>query len=138
MKMKWKYPKALTSLQLKYSTFVCIMSHFPHLHHSVTLWLFLDFSRILRISCSSSKQTSFTSKHTGSYWNPTKAILLKYLLFILFTIYLSCKIDIFQKTYKLNWQIVLLNKENFSMKGSCFDFIYWPVFHYSFHTRSFF
>ena len=46
-----------------------ITSHFPHLQHSVTLWLFFDFSRVLGISCSS-KQTSFTSKLTSSYLNP--------------------------------------------------------------------
>ena len=67
----WKYPKASTSPQLKYSTFVCITSHFPYLHHAVTLWLFLDFSRVLGISCSFSKQTSVTSTLIGSYWNPT-------------------------------------------------------------------
>ena len=58
----WKYPKASTSPQLKYPTFVCITSYFPHLHHSVTFWLFLDFSRVLGIFCS----FSFTSKLTGS------------------------------------------------------------------------
>ena len=73
----WKYPKTSTLLQLKYSTFVYITLHFPHLHHSVTLWLFIDFSRVLGIPCSSSKQTLFTSKLTGSYWNTTKAVLLK-------------------------------------------------------------
>ena len=70
-----KYPKASTSPQLIHSTFVSITPHFPHLHHSVTVWLFLDFSRVLRISCSLSKQTSFTPKLTGSYWNFTTATL---------------------------------------------------------------
>ena len=78
----WKCPKDLTSPQIKHSTFVFIAPHFQHLHHLVTLWLFLDFSRVLAISCSSSKQTLFTFKLTGSYWSPTKAILLKSLLFI--------------------------------------------------------
>ena len=63
------------SPQLKYLTFVCITPHFPHLHHSVTLWRVLSFSRVLGISCISSKQTSFTPKLT--YWNPTTDVLLK-------------------------------------------------------------
>ena len=44
--------------------FMCITSHFSLRHHAVMLLLFLDFSRVLGVSCSS-KQTSFTSKLTS-------------------------------------------------------------------------
>ena len=111
----WKYPKASTSPQLKYSTFVWIKSHLQHLHHSVTLWLLLDFSRVLRMSGSSSKQTLFTSKPRGSYWN-----LIKVINCYLFVVKFNYKIDIFQKTYKLNRQIVSLKKYFFQWRGVVF------------------
>ena len=49
----WKYLKASTlcHIQLKYSTFVCIMPHFPHVHHLVMLltfsWFFTGIRDIL-------------------------------------------------------------------------------------------
>ena len=50
--IRWlKVSQTSTSPQLKYSKFVYIMSHFPRLHYSATLWLFLDFSCVLGISC---------------------------------------------------------------------------------------
>ena len=77
-----KYPKALTSPHLEHLTFFSVTPHLPHLHHLVTLWLFLYFSRVLGISCSSLKQTSFAFKLIGSYWNPFETSLQKKLLFI--------------------------------------------------------
>ena len=58
--------------------FCPVLHIFKRLHHLVTLWLFLDFSRVLRISCSSSNQTLFIYEITGSYWNPTKVFLLEF------------------------------------------------------------
>ena len=61
-----KYLKASILPQLKNSTIVWTPI-FPHEDHSVTLLLFLDFSLVLEISGSFSKQTLFTSKLSGSY-----------------------------------------------------------------------
>ena len=55
----WKHLKASTLPQLKQSRFLSITPYFPHLHHSVMLWLFFYFSPVLGISYPSSKQSSF-------------------------------------------------------------------------------
>ena len=72
----WKYPKAST-LPTPSTQNLCALHLISHIYTIQQSFTFiLDFSRVLGISCSSSKQTSFTSKLTGSYWNPTKGILL--------------------------------------------------------------
>ena len=123
----WKYPKASTLPQLKYSTFACVKLHFPRLHHSVTLWLFLDFSRLLEIFWSSSKQTLFRSKPTGSCWTLLKPFYWnKCWLFVV-------KFKLWDRYISL-W----LNKYIFQWKGVVLISYTDLCFHYTFHTGSFF
>ena len=99
-----------TQEKKRYPTFACITPRFPHLHHSVTLWLFLYFSGVLGISCSSSKQTSFTSKLTASCWNPTK--IDRY---------------IWEKL-RTELKDSFLKQIHFLMRGNCFGFIHRLMF----------
>ena len=71
--------KCLTikSFFFKYSIFMCIKSHFSHLHHSVILWIFLDFSYVLGYLVLLLLRLCLHLNVRGSYWNPTKTILLK-------------------------------------------------------------
>ena len=48
--------------QKKQSTFVPITLYLLHLYYSVMIWFFLDFSSVLEISTSPSKQTLFILK----------------------------------------------------------------------------
>ena len=68
-----KYPKSST-LPLTASQPQDICVHYSLFPTSTPLRkaLFLDFSLVSGVLCSSSKQTSFTSIPTDSYWNPTK------------------------------------------------------------------
>ena len=123
----WKYSKASTSPQLKYSTLVCITPHFSHLHHSVTFWLFLGFLQVSGISCSPSKQTSFTlnsAVHTETlltpfYWN-------------------NCYLSVLSVSHKLNWQVVLLNKNIFQWGGVVLISNTDLCFYQTFYARNFF
>ena len=96
-----EYPKVSTSPQLHHFTF-------PTSIPSVTLWIFLDFSNVIRISCFSSKPTSFTSKLSGPYQKLTKVYRNNCYSFKL--IFRLHKIGTFQNTYKLNWHKELLSK----------------------------
>ena len=85
--------------------YLCPLLHISHIY---TIRIFLDFSSVIRISCFSSKPTSFTSKLNGPYQNLTKVYRNNCYSFKL--IFRLHKIGTFQNTYKLNWHKELLSK----------------------------
>ena len=102
----WKYPKASTSLQLKFSTFVCITSHIPHLQHSVKLWFFLGFSRVLAEQIDVNKTSASKECDVCHYW-----YFLNYIFKLQPNVYNRCH-DLLMMSINLS-KIAILN-----IKGS--------------------